>query len=72
MVTIRGALPEVVGDIGYQVAYGDVSGTALAINQALAASSDEGLRARNRILTEFPLERRENALREAILSLCQI
>lgn len=66
VVTNRGSLPEVAGDVGYYVEYGDVEGTVAAIEQALV--SDRGSAARERIATLFPLEKRERGLVEAIES----
>jgi len=63
VVTKAGAIPEVVGDVGYYVPYGDPQRTALAIRQAL--SSGRGPSARQRVVDRFPLARR----REKILQL---
>ncbi len=60
VVTDRGALPEVVGDAGYYVPYGDVGATADAIK--LALESDKGESARERIERLFSLELRERRL----------
>ncbi len=56
VVSDRGALPEVVGAVGEKVPYGDVTATVEAIDRTLG--SDDGLRARDRVRTQFPLERR--------------
>jgi glycosyltransferase involved in cell wall biosynthesis len=63
VVTSAGAIPEVAGDVGRYVAYGDVEGTAAAILSALESPSPG--RARARIADRFPIEKR----REAILAL---
>lgn len=60
VVTDRGALPEVVGDTGFYVPYGDPEATAEAIGKAL--NCDEGKEARNRIRKLFPSEKREREL----------
>jgi len=60
VVTNRGALPEVVGETGFYVPYGDPRATAEAIKEAL--KSDKGKIARERIKSMFPLERRERDL----------
>ena len=60
VVTNRGALPEVVGETGFYVPYGDPRATAEAIKEAL--KSDKGKEARERIKRMFPLERREREL----------
>ena len=60
VVTERGAIPEVVGDTGFYVPYGDPELTAQKIEEAL--KSDKGKMARGRIKTLFPLEKREEKL----------
>lgn len=64
VVTNRGALPEVVGDLGFEVEYGDAEGTAAAIRKAFGAT--HGAQCRRRIQELYPLERREQALLEAV------
>lgn len=66
VTTACGAIPEVVGDVGIRVPYGDVAATAVAIRRALEMSDEEGRRARRRILEEYSLERRKSALIDAI------
>jgi glycosyltransferase involved in cell wall biosynthesis len=60
VVTRRGAIPEVVGDIGYYVEYGDVQNTADTIKKAL--KSDKGIDARKRIKTLFSRNERKRKL----------
>lgn len=60
VVTERGALPEVVGDTGFYVPYGDPEATASAIKKAL--NCDKGREARRRIERLFPLQRRRRDL----------
>jgi len=60
VVTNRAAIPEVVGDTGFYVPYGDPRTTAEAIKEAL--KSDKGKEARERIKRMFPIERREKEL----------
>ncbi|HHE37795.1 MAG TPA: glycosyltransferase [Candidatus Cloacimonetes bacterium] len=59
-VTSNGALPEVVGDTGYYVRYGDVEDTVKAINKALKSKNNE--QARERAEEMFPLQKREEEL----------
>lgn len=66
VVTKRFALPEVVGDVGYYVPFGDVEKTALAIKNAMKTSINLGLKARKRINDKFSLKNRENMLIELI------
>lgn len=66
VVTDNAALPEVAGDAGFYTRYGDVDATIHAIRHALVAPPGYGLRARERILTEFPLEKRRKKLLAAI------
>ncbi len=60
VVSRRGAIPEVVGDTGFYVPYGNPWATAEAIRKAL--KSDKGKEAKKRIQSIFPLERRERKL----------
>jgi glycosyltransferase involved in cell wall biosynthesis len=69
VVTNRAALPEVVGDTGFYVPYGDPKATAEAIKKAL--NSNKGKEARERIKNMFPLEQRKKKLISEIKSLLQ-
>jgi len=60
VVTNTTALPEVVGDTGFYVPYGDPEATAKAISKAL--NCDKGKEARERIKRMFPPEKREREL----------
>jgi len=64
VVTDRGPLPEVVGDAGFYVPYGDAEATAEAIEKAL--NSNNGKSARERVEKLFSIERREKELVEII------
>ncbi|WP_241648120.1 glycosyltransferase family 4 protein [Methanoculleus taiwanensis] len=64
VATDRGALPEVVGDTGFIVPYGDVEATADAV--ACALNADTGRMARERVQHRFSLESREERLVQAI------
>lgn len=64
VVTDRGALPEVVGDTGFVVPYGDAEATAAAIVKAL--QSDGGRAARVRVEKEFSLQERMQKIRSII------
>ena len=67
VVTDRGAIPEVVGDTGYYVPFGDPVATADAVNKSL--KSDFGKKARDRIKIRYPLEKREKELVDVVESL---
>ena len=67
VATDNAALPEVVGDAGFYVPYGNPMATAEAIEKAL--QSDKGEEARGRIKNMFPLEGREEELKEIVDSL---
>jgi glycosyltransferase involved in cell wall biosynthesis len=69
IATNRGALPEIGGEIAEYVRYGNVEETCGAIDTALNQSSRVGRMARNRIVVNFSLEKRKEALTEAILEL---
>lgn len=60
VVTDRGAIPEVVGDIGFYVPYGDPGTTARVIKKALR--SMKGKKARARIKKNFTFKKREREL----------
>jgi glycosyltransferase involved in cell wall biosynthesis len=68
VVTRQYALPEVVGDAGYLVEYGNFPETIETIRKALN-DKESGKRARQRVLLEFPLERRRQELQTAVESL---
>jgi glycosyltransferase involved in cell wall biosynthesis len=65
VVTSRGSLPEVVGEAGFYVPYGDPAATADAIRSALSCP-EQGEAARARILTCFPPSRRATELLAAL------
>lgn len=67
VVTDRGALPEVVGDVGFVVPYGDTQVTVDAVSRALI--SDTGPAARKQVCDTFSLEQREQELRRIIATL---
>ena len=73
VATDNAALPEVVGDTGFYVPYGDPKATAEAIEKAL--QSDKGEAANKRIKNNFPLKKREKELvdiiEEVIETKCQ-
>jgi glycosyltransferase involved in cell wall biosynthesis len=64
VITERGALPEVVGNIGYYVPYGNEKATVEAIKRALNVDTGLRKRARNRIEKEFSMKMREKELSE--------
>jgi len=66
VVTAAGALPEVVGDVGVQVARPDPEPIADAVRAALASPQAERARARARILERFPLAARRDGLFAAV------
>lgn len=65
VVTDTSALPEVVGEAGYYVPYGDAEKTAAAITMALT-DGQKGAMAQERITKLFPFEKREQALVDLI------
>ncbi|MGZ4849017.1 MAG: glycosyltransferase family 4 protein, partial [Halobacteriota archaeon] len=64
VVTDKGAIPEVVGDVGIYVPYGDPVATAQGIRKALT-SDREGL-SRRRIENLFTADKRKEALVKTI------
>lgn len=67
VVTERGAIPEVVGDTGYYVPYGNAKAAAEAIEKALSLRN--GLEARMRVEEKFSQKRREEKLLSLLRSL---
>jgi glycosyltransferase involved in cell wall biosynthesis len=70
VVARAGALPEVVGDVGFIVDRDDLESVAEAVKKAVY--SDCGGAARNRICSEFSLGRREAALERIIKGLVEL
>lgn len=66
VVTRKAALPEVVGDTGFYVPYGNPKATAEAIEEALNAASEARRKARKRIKDMFSLQKRKEKLLEII------
>ncbi len=66
VVTRAGALPEVVGDAGVQIDAPTPQAIAAGVRAALELDDGAGARARERVLAEFPMERRGHALRAVV------
>ena len=64
VVTDRGALPEVVGDTGFCVPYGNTEATVEAMKKALNSNKGEDVRVR--VKNMFPIEKREKELMKII------
>ncbi len=64
VVTESGAMPEVVGETGLFTPYGDPEGLARSIRKALASMN--GKAARARIVNNFSISRRFDALRNTV------
>jgi glycosyltransferase involved in cell wall biosynthesis len=60
--TIAGGIPTAIGDTGLLVPYADQPGLVDALRRAVDAPPGAGRNARERILSEFTLERREREL----------
>ena len=69
VVTRVGSLPEVVGDTGIFTDSNQPEDVQSAITQALMLGAEARLRARQRILTEFPMEKRQVAIYNLIRQL---
>ena len=65
VVTRRAAIPEVVSDTGMYVEYDDPESIAEGIAKAL--DEGDGTKARERIKTNFPIEKREERLVRSVL-----
>lgn len=62
VVTNNGALPEVVGNCGYYVNQNDQKSITNALLSAMKDNDNLGPKARDRIINEFPLKKREREL----------
>jgi glycosyltransferase involved in cell wall biosynthesis len=71
VVTTAGALPEVVGDAGIQIESSDPATVAGAVRRALELEPPARARARERILTRFPISKRRQALWREVESLAK-
>lgn len=60
------SIREAVGDCGFYVPYGDLRATVKGIREALDAPQSLGEKARNRMLTMFPMKKRKQALHRVI------
>jgi len=67
VVSSQYALPEVVDGTGFKVKYGDVESCVSSIRKALSCSNNKGYMARERVLNNFSMSRRENSLLEVLL-----
>ncbi|MDQ3647658.1 MAG: glycosyltransferase family 4 protein [Actinomycetota bacterium] len=65
------AMPEVVGDAGVLLGSQDPAEVAEGVRQALALGGEGGRRARERILSEFPVGRRGDELLRVVHEACQ-
>jgi glycosyltransferase involved in cell wall biosynthesis len=72
VVSRRAALPEVVGDCGFYVDELTPEAVAAKIQEALKSPGELGKKARERVKTYFPLEKRKEGLFRAINSLLEI
>ncbi len=66
VVTRAGALPEVVGDTGIYIDSNEPKDIAAGVEQALRSDKQARQKARERILTQFPLEHRRRRLHDII------
>jgi glycosyltransferase involved in cell wall biosynthesis len=66
VVSRAGALPEVVGDAGVVLESREPEAIAAGVREALAMGPEAGRRARERVLTHFPVEGRRRGLWAAV------
>lgn len=69
VISRRAALPEVVGDCGLYMDDLNPQAVAIRIKEAFEAPKELGVKARQRILTLFPLEKRKEGLLNAMAEL---
>ena len=60
------AMPEVVGDAGVLISSQDADAVAAGVRHALELGPEGGHRARERILSEFPMERRREGILDVV------
>jgi glycosyltransferase involved in cell wall biosynthesis len=70
--TVAGGIPTAIGDAGFLVPFGDVPALVRALQQAIDAPDEARRRAREHILKEFPVSRREKELVAVVQGLLQI
>lgn len=68
VVSRKAAIPEVVGNCGFYIEKLEPEDVAEKIKEALSVPEDLGKKARERIITLFPLEKRKKELFEAVES----
>jgi glycosyltransferase involved in cell wall biosynthesis len=66
VATEVGAVPEILGEVGFRIPAGDIPAAVAALESALAAPPRTGEEARVRIAQHFPQTRREKDLRRCI------
>ncbi len=66
IVSNRGALPEVVGDVGIKVELGDIGSAVEAVRTGLEAGPDRSRRCHERIVQRYSLDQRRTALRKVV------
>lgn len=71
VVSRRAAIPEVVGDTGYYVESLDPKEVSEEIKKAISAPLSLGRKGRERIVKEFPLERRKSEIVQIIRELME-
>jgi glycosyltransferase involved in cell wall biosynthesis len=62
-------IPTAIGDTGFIVPLGDMEALVDGLKRALKMNGSQGHLARQRIINEFPLQRRVDGLRKAILGI---
>lgn len=62
-------IPTGIGDTGFLIPLGDVEALIGALRKALEVDSVRGRRARERIIAEFPVQRRRDGLKKVIVGL---
>jgi glycosyltransferase involved in cell wall biosynthesis len=72
IVTKRAALPEVVGNIGFYVKYGDYKGIAKIIKKALNLPGNFGEKARKGVVKKFDIKKRGEELVSIIKNLFEV
>jgi glycosyltransferase involved in cell wall biosynthesis len=67
--TNRSGIPTAIGDVGIIIPYGDIDAMVKAFSLAIELPEETGKKARQRIIENFPSERRQRELASIIDSL---
>jgi glycosyltransferase involved in cell wall biosynthesis len=62
-------IPTAIGNTGFIVEFGDLENLVNALKKAISSDESHGLKSRQRIIKEFPIERRIEGLKKTIMNI---